>query len=125
MERLLVVSAQVGGEELLGLGDGHVQLGFDMDPHLERAGIHTEHMTTQRPVLGYEMEVVAGDVDRPGVQGGPEADQGPHLVGQVELALMGGRLEQVLTRRGGESKKPKSLRYAWNFSKAIGKTWLR
>jgi hypothetical protein len=30
-----------------------------------------------------------------------------------------------LTRRGGESKKPKTLRYAWNFSKAIGKTWLR
>ncbi|HZD79070.1 MAG TPA: glycosyltransferase family 2 protein [Actinomycetota bacterium] len=30
-----------------------------------------------------------------------------------------------LTRRGGVSKKPKSLRYAWNFSKAIGKTWLR
>jgi hypothetical protein len=30
-----------------------------------------------------------------------------------------------LTRRGGESKKPKSLRYAWNFTKAIGKTWLR
>jgi len=30
-----------------------------------------------------------------------------------------------LTRRGGVSKKPKSLRYAWNFSKAIAKTWLR
>jgi hypothetical protein len=30
-----------------------------------------------------------------------------------------------LTRRGGESKKPRSLRYAWHFSKAIGKTWLR
>jgi hypothetical protein len=30
-----------------------------------------------------------------------------------------------LTRRGGVSKKPKSLRYAWNFSKAIVKTWLR
>jgi len=30
-----------------------------------------------------------------------------------------------LTRRGGESKKPKSLRYGWNFSKAIVKTWLR
>ena len=30
-----------------------------------------------------------------------------------------------LTRRGGESKKPKSMRYAWNFSKAIVKTWLR
>jgi hypothetical protein len=30
-----------------------------------------------------------------------------------------------LTRRGGESKKPKTFRYAWNFSKAIGKTWLR
>ena len=30
-----------------------------------------------------------------------------------------------LTRRGGESKKPKTVRYAWNFSKAIGKTWLR
>jgi glycosyltransferase involved in cell wall biosynthesis len=30
-----------------------------------------------------------------------------------------------LTRRGGESKKPKTVRYAWHFSKAIGKTWLR
>jgi hypothetical protein len=30
-----------------------------------------------------------------------------------------------LTRRGGESKKPKSLRYGWNFTKAITKTWLR
>ncbi len=30
-----------------------------------------------------------------------------------------------LTRRGGESKKPKSLRYGWHFSKAIAKTWLR
>ncbi len=30
-----------------------------------------------------------------------------------------------LTRRGGVSKKPKSLRYGWNFSKAITKTWLR
>ena len=30
-----------------------------------------------------------------------------------------------LTRRGGVSKKPKSIRYAWNFSKAIVKTWLR
>jgi hypothetical protein len=30
-----------------------------------------------------------------------------------------------LTRRGGESKKPKSFRYAWNFAKAITKTWLR
>jgi hypothetical protein len=30
-----------------------------------------------------------------------------------------------LTRRGGESKKPKSFRYGWNFTKAIAKTWLR
>lgn len=30
-----------------------------------------------------------------------------------------------LTRRGGVTKKPKSLRYGWNFSKAIIKTWLR
>jgi hypothetical protein len=30
-----------------------------------------------------------------------------------------------LTRRGGESKKPKSLRYGWFFTKAIAKTWLR
>ena len=30
-----------------------------------------------------------------------------------------------LTRRGGESKKPKSLRYGWNLTKAIAKTWLR
>jgi hypothetical protein len=32
---------------------------------------------------------------------------------------------RFLTRRGGESKKPKSLRYGWNFTKAIAKTWLR
>ncbi len=30
-----------------------------------------------------------------------------------------------LTRRGGVSKKPKSLRYGWFFTKAIAKTWLR
>jgi hypothetical protein len=30
-----------------------------------------------------------------------------------------------LTRRGGESKKPKTLRYGWHFSKAIIQTWLR
>jgi len=30
-----------------------------------------------------------------------------------------------LTRRGGVSKKPKSLRYGWHFTKAITKTWLR
>jgi len=30
-----------------------------------------------------------------------------------------------LTRRGGVSKKPKSLRYGWNFAKVIVKTWLR
>ncbi len=30
-----------------------------------------------------------------------------------------------LTRRGGVSKKPRSLRYGWNFTKAIAKTWLR
>jgi hypothetical protein len=30
-----------------------------------------------------------------------------------------------LTRRGGVSKKPKSLRYGWHFTKAIAKTWLR
>ncbi|HYX80443.1 MAG TPA: DUF2304 domain-containing protein, partial [Actinomycetota bacterium] len=32
---------------------------------------------------------------------------------------------RFLTRRGGDSKKPKSLRYGWNFTKAIAKTWLR
>ena len=30
-----------------------------------------------------------------------------------------------LTRRGGESKKPRALRYGWHFAKAIAKTWLR
>jgi hypothetical protein len=30
-----------------------------------------------------------------------------------------------LTRRGGVSKKPRSMRYGWNFTKAIAKTWLR
>lgn len=30
-----------------------------------------------------------------------------------------------LARRGGVTKKPKSLRYGWNFSKVIVKTWLR
>jgi hypothetical protein len=31
----------------------------------------------------------------------------------------------ILARAGGKSKKPKSLRYGWNFSKVIIQTWLR
>ena len=31
----------------------------------------------------------------------------------------------IRARQGGESKKPKNARYAWNFTKAIFKTWLR
>jgi len=31
----------------------------------------------------------------------------------------------ILARAGGKSKKPKSFRYAWNFSKVIIQTWLR
>jgi hypothetical protein len=31
----------------------------------------------------------------------------------------------VRARAGGESKKPKNVKYAWNFTKAIMKTWLR
>jgi hypothetical protein len=31
----------------------------------------------------------------------------------------------IRARAGGESKKPKNLKYAWNFLKAIVKTWLR
>jgi hypothetical protein len=31
----------------------------------------------------------------------------------------------IVARQGGKSKKPKSLRYGWNFSKAIIQTWLR
>jgi len=31
----------------------------------------------------------------------------------------------ILARKGGKSKKPKSLKYGWNFSKAIFQTWLR
>lgn len=31
----------------------------------------------------------------------------------------------ILARAGGHSKKPKNAKYAWNFTKAIMKTWLR
>jgi hypothetical protein len=31
----------------------------------------------------------------------------------------------IRARAGGESKKPKTFKYAWNFTKAIFKTWLR
>jgi hypothetical protein len=31
----------------------------------------------------------------------------------------------ILARKGGKSKKPKSVKYAWNFSKVIIQTWLR
>lgn len=47
----------------------------------------------------------------------------------IEALRQHARIKEVpvtfLTRRGGESKKPRSLRYGWNFSKAIIKTWLR
>jgi hypothetical protein len=31
----------------------------------------------------------------------------------------------IAARASGASKKPKSLRYGWNFSKVIIQTWLR
>lgn len=31
----------------------------------------------------------------------------------------------ILARKGGKSKKPRSLKYGWNFSKVIIQTWLR
>ena len=31
----------------------------------------------------------------------------------------------ILARAGGKSKKPKSLKYGWSFSKVIIQTWLR
>jgi hypothetical protein len=31
----------------------------------------------------------------------------------------------IRARAGGESKKPKTMKYAWNFTRAIFKTWLR
>jgi hypothetical protein len=31
----------------------------------------------------------------------------------------------ILARKGGKSKKPRSIRYGWNFSKVIIQTWLR
>ena len=31
----------------------------------------------------------------------------------------------ILARKGGKSKKPRSFRYGWNFSKVIIQTWLR
>ncbi len=47
----------------------------------------------------------------------------------IEALRRKARVKEVpvtfLTRRGGVSKKPKSLRYGWHFSKAIAKTWLR
>ena len=42
-----------------------------------------------------------------------------------DIAKLGWVQHAFLTRRGGVSKKPKSLRYGWNFTKAIAKTWLR
>ena len=47
----------------------------------------------------------------------------------IEALRQRARIKEVpvtfLTRRGGESKKPRSLRYGWNFAKAVIKTWLR
>ena len=72
-----MVAAEVGGEELLRLGDGDVQLGFDVDPHLELTRLHVEEMAAEGPVLGDEVEVVAGHVDRSGIERRPEPDQDP------------------------------------------------
>ena len=53
-------------------------------------------MTADVPVLGDEMEVIAGHIDRPGIERCPEPDQGAHHLDDGELALVGGGLEQVL-----------------------------
>jgi hypothetical protein len=31
----------------------------------------------------------------------------------------------IEARKGGKSKKPKTMKYAWNFTKAMVQTWLR
>ena len=91
-----MVTTQVGGEELLGLGDGDVQFGLDVDPNLEGTGLHVQQMTAETPILGEEVEVIAGHVDRPWRRAAPRTRPGCPRVDDGELALMGGGLEQVL-----------------------------
>jgi hypothetical protein len=47
----------------------------------------------------------------------------------IEALRMRARIQEVpitiRARQAGQSKKPKSLKYGWNFSKAIIQTWLR
>jgi hypothetical protein len=96
-----MITAQVGGEELLGLGDGDVQFGLDVHSDFEGARLHPEQVAAQGAVLGDEVEVIAGHVHRSRIQRRPEPDQGPHLVENVELALVSSRLEQPFSRLGG------------------------
>ena len=96
MQSVLVVTTEIGGEELLGLGDGDVQLGLDVDPNLERTGLHVQHMAAEIPILREKVEVITGHIDRPGIERCPKPDQGPLDVDDPELALVGGGLEQVL-----------------------------
>ena len=61
----------------------------------------------------------------------PQLDQDQFWASELLIEAMRHRLRivevpiTIRARQAGESKKPKTAKYAWHFAKAIMKTWLR
>ena len=97
--------------------------GADHDRLLERYAEVTDRF---KHLGGWEIDARVADVLK-----GLVLDQDQFWASELLIEGMRHRLRirevpiTIRARAGGESKKPKTLRYAWNFTKAIVKTWLR
>src|SRR5207253_144978 len=88
------VAGQVGTEERGRLRQRDAEVGLPPHPDAELPARAAEQVAAELPVVGQEMEVVAGYQDRPEVAGRPEADEGAADPAHAELLLAGSRLDE-------------------------------
>ena len=76
-QRFDVLAPQVCREEIRGLGEGQVEVSFEVDSDRQVASPHPEDVSTSPAVLRDEVEVVARHAHRACVFGCPEPHERP------------------------------------------------
>ena len=94
------IAAQIRGEKLDGLGDGHPKVGCVFDADAEALGTTVQQMAATLMVIGQEVEMVSGNVYCFCVLGCPETKQYAGDVVEFEQRLFAGCFNQRLTALG-------------------------